>query len=113
MEYDTHELRLIKVDNRFVPVLRSCARAILDMPKKTKKEKLRAKLHRLRYPQVTVDQRQTSALFTLPQSKTAVLPVTPAVTTEYRIIKHDLIKTVILAALILAIEFLLARWLPK
>lgn len=91
------------------------------MPKKTKKEKLLAQRHRTNLlPVVMRNTSQTDpvslpvthALFTLPNRNNAVVTTQTSSVHEYKLMKHDLIKTMILTSVILVSEILLARSLP-
>lgn len=93
----------------------------LGMPKKTKKEKILAQLHRSHFSPVVTYKEPTPipdsepikpSSFTLPQHRTP--SVTQVLhTTEYSLMKRDLLKTVTLASLILIGEFILSLWLVK
>lgn len=92
------------------------------MPKKTKKEKLLAQQHRTNLSPVVIQHTSqtdsvslpvTHALFTLPNRNNPVQTAQTSSVHEYKLMKHDLIKTVILTSVILVSEFLLARSLPR
>ncbi|MEK7532829.1 MAG: hypothetical protein AAB542_00145 [Patescibacteria group bacterium] len=92
------------------------------MPKKTKKEKLLAQQHRTNLPPVVIQHTSqtdpvslpaTHTLFTLPNRNNAIQTPQTSSVHEYKLMKHDLIKTVILTSVILVSEFLLARSLPR
>lgn len=92
------------------------------MPKKTKKEKLLAQRHRTKLPPVAIQISSDAApqplmptsqiSFTLPvlRKASSAITVTPE---ESRVLRRDIVKTVILTTIILISEFLLARSLPQ
>ncbi|MCL4200828.1 hypothetical protein KJZ67_05860 [Patescibacteria group bacterium] len=91
------------------------------MPKKTKKEKLLAQRHRTKLspvaiqiaPDATVQPLPVSQVsFTLPAIRKApsAIAVSPE---ESRVLRADILKTIIFTTIILISEFLLARSLPQ
>jgi|GEM_PF-693031 len=94
------------------------------MPKKTKKEKLLAQRHRTKLPPVAIQTTsETPALPLMPTQPTQISFTIPNIhksssaktvtQEESRVLRADIIKTVILTTIILISEFLLARSLPQ
>jgi hypothetical protein len=91
------------------------------MPKKTKKEKLLAQRHRTKLPPVAIQTTsETPALPLMPTQISFTIPnihksssAKTVTQEESRVLRADIIKTVILTTIILISEFLLARSLPQ
>lgn len=86
------------------------------MPKKTKKQKLRASVHRQAYSPVvhaiTSSPLQSPALHTPPTYSFAPIHAkTTTIIHDQRALKGDIVKTVVLVTVILGIELLLSRYL--
>jgi hypothetical protein len=92
------------------------------MPKKTKKEKLLANARRSHLAPVAtsapaaplpIAPADHSFSFSLSAKKTPVQTSTTTAHTDYRVMKRDLVKTVLITGAILVGEFLLTYWLPR
>jgi len=93
------------------------------MPKKTKKEKLLAIQRRSRVSPVAIpekaDKRPSEGAnpntfsFSLSPTQHATPTKNRSADTDYRLMKKDLVKTVLITCAILISEVLLTRWLPQ